>query len=592
MATITHAATLDGVTDFTVMGTVYEWDTNRFLSTVDRWGGTGPDINVFALTLQGDFYLGALRLPGSMSRTVIVDTNDGIGRDIDFMRLGGLGGTVTLTTTHVGTLTSSGPGAVTLSIGSAGMESLFLGGANNRVTVSSFLDSADFGSGKDSLKLLGDGHVNNVDMGNGDSIVSVANGWINMLLTADGNDTITVGSGYIQALSMGRGANKLSIGSGNVNSVLAWEGNDTVTVGAGGWIDSMNLGGGGSNVTLAAGAGISSFQSGDGNDNVTLNGSSRIFLLKLDGGNNTVTSANGNIESYYSYGGNNTLNIGAGGIQQVVLSGDGGTHVVNATGFVGSLQVYDNATTTVNLSGDADAIMLGEGNDRVTTGNGYVQLINAGDGNNIITLGTGGAGFIRTGDGDDLFRLNTLNPVYGVVLQGGGGSGTNTADFSQIGVAITVSFNRYDYQSIGDLTGADDPSIGYFSFVQFQNMLGTGLGDRLEGNESGNRLSGGLGNDTLSGLAGSDVMIGGRGNDSLTGGADADTFEFSAGGGRDRVSGFVAGVDAIDFTNAVSMASITFASFGTGVLLTVGTTEVVVENTTVAVMNDAGNFIF
>ena len=105
-------------------------------------------------------------------------------------------------------------------------------------------------------------------------------------------------------------------------------------------------------------------------------------------------------------------------------------------------------------------------------------------------------------------------------------------------------------------------------------------------------IKGGLGNDTLLGLAGADILIGGRGNDSLTGGADADTFEFSAGGGRDRIDGFQAGLDVIDFTNAASMADITFARFGTGVLLTVGTAEVVVEITTVAVMNDVANFMF
>ena len=40
------------------------------------------------------------------------------------------------------------------------------------------------------------------------------------------------------------------------------------------------------------------------------------------------------------------------------------------------------------------------------------------------------------------------------------------------------------------------------------------------------------------------------------------------------------------------MANISFTKFGTGVLVKVGTVEVVVENTTVAVMNDADNFLF
>ena len=99
----------------------------------------------------------------------------------------------------------------------------------------------------------------------------------------------------------------------------------------------------------------------------------------------------------------------------------------------------------------------------------------------------------------------------------------------------------------------------------------------LTGNSVANMVTGANGNDTLSGLAGADLLIGGRGNDSLTGGAGADTFEFSANGGRDRVADFAAGVDLIHFTNAASLASISFVKFGTGVLLTVGTAEVVVR---------------
>ena len=50
--------------------------------------------------------------------------------------------------------------------------------------------------------------------------------------------------------------------------------------------------------------------------------------------------------------------------------------------------------------------------------------------------------------------------------------------------------------------------------------------------------------------------------------------------------------DKIQFTNAASLASIAFAQSGAHVLLTVGTTEVLVLNATVAEMNNAANFLF
>ena len=127
---------------------------------------------------------------------------------------------------------------------------------------------------------------------------------------------------------------------------------------------------------------------------------------------------------------------------------------------------------------------------------------------------------------------------------------------------------------------------------ELENQTGTALADMLTGSDVGNVIRGGLGADRFVGLAGADLLIGGAGNVSLAGGADADTFQFSPGGGRDRIADFVAGVDVIEFTAAISMANISITKFGTGVLLKVGTVEVVVENTTVAVMNDADNFLF
>ena len=177
-----------------------------------------------------------------------------------------------------------------------------------------------------------------------------------------------------------------------------------------------------------------------------------------------------------------------------------------------------------------------------------------------------------------------------MVLQGGGG--INTADFSQFLSGVTVSLNRFDYQSVGDLSGADNPALGYFSFVQYQNLNGTGLADTLEGGTNDNTLSGGLGNDVLRGLDGDDVLIGGKGNDSLTGGLGIDTFEFGLGGGKDRASDFTLGSDLIHFSNSLTIADIAFAKQGTGVLLTVGNAQVLVDNVTVAQMNDPANFLF
>ena len=553
MAIVTSSATLDGVNAFTVFGNTFTW-SNGYIPAIDPFGGNGPTVFRADLTLSGSWATQSISFDGFKTKFLIADVNDGGSRFIGSLRLGAGGGTASFGTTFVGAIQASGPGEVVLNLG-GGADLVSLNRGNDKVTVG----------------------VNSVGT----------------VLMRDGNDTFVGGNGDVEFVSLGNGNNRLTLGAGQINHASGGSGDDTVVVGVGGRIDTAALGDGANTVTVANNGRINTLTGNLGDDMVTLNGNSRILTMKLDGGNNTLTTANGNVESYYSFGGNNTLNIGAGGIQQVVLSGDGGTHVINAAGFVGSLQVTGNSTATVTVNGDADAIMLGDGDDIVTTGSGYVQLINAGDGNNIITLGastTNGTGFVRTGNGDDLVRLNVMNPNYGVVLQGGGG--INTADFSQFGVSITVSLNRFDYQSIGDLTGADIPAIGYFSFVQFQNLSGSAQADTLEGGTGNNTLKGALGNDLLSGLDGDDLLIGGRGNDRLTGGLGIDTFEFSPGGGRDRVTDFAPGADLIHFTNSLTIADITFARQGTGVLLTVGTAQVLVDNVTVAQMNDPANFLF
>jgi large repetitive protein len=67
------------------------------------------------------------------------------------------------------------------------------------------------------------------------------------------------------------------------------------------------------------------------------------------------------------------------------------------------------------------------------------------------------------------------------------------------------------------------------------SIIGSDLGDTLNGDGGNNVLSGGLGNDTLSGEAGKDWLFGDAGNDNLIGGAGNDFL--SGGAGNDVLSG-------------------------------------------------------
>ena len=645
MSGVVYSATLDGVSNFTFHGNNYGWG-NGYLSSIDEWGGDGPVVNTFSLTLMGNWDIGNLHL-GGWAVTNIMDATDGISRNIETLRLSGFGGTVHLTTTRVEVLKvyniNGQPGPVDLTLGSAGAGAIILGNSNDTVRGgdgnidsvrlsdgnnlfvggSGSVESVQFYGGNDTVR-GGSGFIDAVSLGSGNNLFIGGSGDIGTIVAHGGNDTVVL-QGSADAINLSSGNNKVTtgvgfvgaityygndgdvdsvtVGTGGVRSIGLSDGKDTVTILAGANADqvqtqsnddtvvlkanatigSLDLGGDNNTLTLADGARITSVTAGNGNDTVTLNGSSRVFLLKVDGGDNIITTDTGNVESIYSYGGNNTLNIGLGGVQQIVLSGDG-THHITSAGFIGSLQCYDNSTTTAVLNGGSINVSTGRGNDHITTGdNSWTVQISTWDGDDTITMGANAhLEFARMGVGNDTLMLNT--PFAGTSIVANGGDGTDLIDFTQMTAGVTISMNLNGaYQALG---------AGKVSITEFENLTGTSLNDNLEGNDAANILMGLGGNDHLSSLAGADTLWGGKGNDVLTGGADADVFEFVAAGGRDHVTDFTLHEDHLQFAGTHKLADITFAAQAGGVLLTVGTTSVVMDGMTLAQMHDAANFLF
>lgn len=646
MAGTTFSATLDGVNNFSINGDNFIWGSNGYLSNIDEWGGDGPTVNTFDLTFQGGGWdVGNLHL-GGWAKTNIVDSLDGLDRNIETLRLSGIGGTVNLTTTHVEVLKMfwiDGGGGTNITFGSAGADEVLLNDGDDMVRGGSgWLDDVRLGGGNNLFvagsggsRIIrandgndtvtgGAGNIDNLSLQSGNNVVNGGSGFIAMIRTFGGNDRVTL-SGGADAISLGSGNDRVVTGNGGVGSITLFSNTadvTNITVGAGGvrsiglsnakdtvilqadanveqiqtghnddtislranaHIESLYMGDGSNTLTLAAGAGVSSVKGDNGDDTVTLNGSSRVFLMKLDGGNNTVTSDTGNIESLYSFGGNNTLNIGTGGVQQIVLSGDGTQHVTSE-GFIGSLQSYDMSSTTAVLKGGAINVFTGMGADNITIGAGsFAASVITWDGNDTVT---GGADTVidscHLDAGDDVLRLNTVS--VGNYSATRGGAGIDLIDFSQNAAGVTISMNLNGaYQTLG---------AGKVSLIEFENLNGSTGADRLEGDGSANKINGLGGSDRIFGLAGADTLGGGLGADTLAGGAGADQFEFAAGGGKDRVTDFAVGLDHIHFAGSLRLADITFAVQGSGVLLTVGASSALVDGVTLAQLHDAANFVF
>ncbi len=182
-----------------------------------------------------------------------------------------------------------------------------------------------------------------------------------------------------------------------------------------------------------------------------------------------------------------------------------------------------------------DLVLALEGNDRIL----------GSFGNDIFV---GGAGF-DTADYSNLGQAITLE-AKGIVDKGSFGTDklyeiesivgakgqANTIDGST-GTSTTTSLNVNLAQQSLFVNGV--PGLGTLNFrVQnFVNVTGTSQGDTIFGDNYNNVLDGRAGNDTVFGLGGNDTVRGGAGNDVIGGGSKGKVFVSRITDGNDIVEG-------------------------------------------------------
>jgi Ca2+-binding RTX toxin-like protein len=86
-----------------------------------------------------------------------------------------------------------------------------------------------------------------------------------------------------------------------------------------------------------------------------------------------------------------------------------------------------------------------------------------------------------------------------------GGTGVDTADYSDAAAGVTVRLSLSSAQNTG--------GAGFDTLLRIENLTGSGSNDVLVGNGAANVLIGLGGNDRLNGGGGADQMSGGLGND-------------------------------------------------------------------------------
>jgi Ca2+-binding RTX toxin-like protein len=446
------------------------------------------------------------------------------------------------------------------------------------------------------------------DEGGGNSTLRSSSGDRVFLSNSTMAETVDITVRGLAGYVGGSGGDTLNAGAAAFGIMLdGGLGNDTLN---GGMHPDALFGGAGNDILRGAdgsdwiegGAGADLLDGGPGNDTAVYIASTAAVVVNLtqppvgavngETGSGTGGDAQGdgllNIENIIGSKYNDQLigNAGAnvldGGPGADILQGNGGFDTADySTSKIGV--TIDLSLPTAQISGgdgSGDALSSIEGLrgsihlDRLT-GNSDDNEIDgyAGDdsiagaaGNDTLYGGfgadtlEGGAGndTLSGGDGDD--RLT--GGAGADILRGGRGIDSTSYKDSNIGVSIDLS---------GTLAGAGGDAAGD-TFDSIEDLFGSASNDTLVGSFIGNRIDGGAGNDTITGGAGYDTLIGGDGDDSLSGGSENDNLFGDT--GNDTLSGN----DGSDYLDGGAGADALAGGAGDDIYVVDSASDVVTDN--------------
>ncbi|MDA7965354.1 CHRD domain-containing protein [Ruegeria sp.] len=337
-------------------------------------------------------------------------------------------------------------------------------------------------------------------VGSDDDDVLVGDANDNVLNGLDGNDVLS-GLGGNDVLNGGEGDDILA-GGGGVDVIDGGEGFDTND------FSNINLGAAdptiaGVRVTLAAdGTGTAEYNGGGGNgpliqetftgiENIT--GSSNDDSIVATGAApNTIEGGAG--DDFIAGGGGTDILSGGDGIDTNSFQGINAEVIADlATGSASyapneNVTVFENFDGFENLDGSAlDDQLFGDNGANTLTGN---------DGNDLL-VGRGGNDILEGGEGNDVLRGGGGNDITD------GGEGIDTADFQDIGSAVTA-----DLSDGTAVYAAPNGNQVADQLISIENLTGSDNDDILTGDTGDNLLAGGAGNDVINGGAGDDVIRG------------------------------------------------------------------------------------
>ncbi|MEJ7933107.1 calcium-binding protein [Sphingobium sp. AN558] len=353
--------------------------------------------------------------------------------------------------------------------------------------------------------LAGNAANNSIWGGAGDDTLWGFGGSINYLYGEDGTDTI-VGSTAVDIMDGGTGVD-----------ILRYNG-DTVSYQLSGAAVTASLKDQSVNTGDAAGDKYIAMEDLTGtiyND----------ILYGDDNKLNNIMGLDGD-DKLYGLGGTDILIGGAGADR---LDGGAGDDVADYETY--RFDEFDAIGAPNNLTGVTASMLDPSKNTLDAAGDTYFDVENMagsllndtleGDNNRNVILGWAGNDILRGMGGDD-----TLEGMPGADALDGG-AGEDTASYNTAGTLVIATWGYYTLVGQGVTASLLNPSINTNdaagdSYVNIENLYGSGFSDTLQGNDLANTIFGQGGNDVLKGEGGNDVLEGGAGADQMFGGAGYD----------------------------------------------------------------------
>jgi len=434
-----------------------------------------------------------------------------------------------------------------------GIEAVIGSALGDKIYGSANADSVSGGSGDDTL--VGSAGADTLDGGSGGAdVVDYANSTAAIVLnlitpsSSTGNAAGDVLTG-IEWYNL-TAYDDTFVGSANADFVSGNNGNDSLSGGGGGDL----LYGGNGNDTLIGGAGADSLDGGAGTDTADYSSAAVGISIALDNsfgatGGDAAGDVFNSVENVVGSGfadvilGNSGANSIDGGLGNDTLIGGAGADTLNG----------GSGTDTASYAYSASSVSVSLATNRGTLGDALndvlISIENLIGGSNSDTLvgdinanyidGGLNADSISGGDGNDTLYGNNGNDT----VEGGvgadsmdGGLNVDTLSYANALAGVAASLLA-GTGTAGDAAGD--------TFVNFENLTGSGYADTLTGDGGNNLVIGGIGNDVIDGGAGADTLQGGNDNDTLIGGAGGDSMDGGSGTDTADYSGSAAGV-AVD----------------------------------------------